>query len=112
MLSDEKIETTVPGIFPDALILQERQNIFGTSAFKEGLFEVQDAASQLIAPFLQVEPGMRVIDACAGAGGKTLHLAALMNNKGRMIALDVEQWKLDELQKRGAEPASATSKHD
>lgn len=99
-LRDEKIETIVPGIFPDALILQERQNIFSTHAFKEGLFEVQDAASQLIAPFLQVEPGMRVIDACAGAGGKTLHLAALMNNKGRMIALDVEQWKLDELQKR------------
>jgi 16S rRNA (cytosine967-C5)-methyltransferase len=42
-----------------------------------------------------------VIDACAGAGGKTLHLAALMQNKGRIIALDTEQWKLDELQKRG-----------
>jgi 16S rRNA (cytosine967-C5)-methyltransferase len=100
-LYDEKIETTAPGNFPDALILQERQNIFGTPAFKEGLFEVQDAASQLIAPYLAVEPGMRVIDACAGAGGKTLHLAALMHNKGRIIALDTEQWKLDELQKRG-----------
>jgi 16S rRNA (cytosine967-C5)-methyltransferase len=44
---------------------------------------------------------MRVVDACAGAGGKTLHLAALMKNKGRIIGMDVEQWKLDELQKRG-----------
>jgi 16S rRNA (cytosine967-C5)-methyltransferase len=54
----------------------------------------------LIAPFLKVDPGMRVIDACAGAGGKTLHLAALMKNKGRIIAMDVEGWKLEELQKR------------
>ena len=55
----------------------------------------------MIAPFLQVKPGMRVIDACAGAGGKTLHLAALMQNKGRIIALDTEGWKLEELKKRG-----------
>lgn len=89
----------VPG-YSDALILEHRQNIFGSPSFKSGLFEVQDAASQAIAPFLRVEPGMRVIDACAGAGGKSLHLAALMKNKGRIIAMDTEQWKLDELQKR------------
>jgi 16S rRNA (cytosine967-C5)-methyltransferase len=99
-LGAEEVETISIPDFPDALILKERQNIFGTESFKEGLFDVQDAASQLIAPFLRVEPGMRVIDACAGAGGKTLHLAALMNNKGRIIAMDVEQYKLDELQKR------------
>jgi 16S rRNA (cytosine967-C5)-methyltransferase len=99
-LSDEKIETLQSENFPDALVLKERQNIFNSPSFKEGLFEVQDAASQLIAPFLQIEPGMRVIDACAGAGGKTLHLASLMKNKGRIIGMDVEQWKLDELQKR------------
>jgi 16S rRNA (cytosine967-C5)-methyltransferase len=99
-LEEEQVETHSNNEFPDALILEERQNVFGTSAFKDGLFEVQDAASQIIAPFLQAEPGMRVIDACAGAGGKTLHLAALMKNKGRIIAMDVEQWKLDELQKR------------
>ena len=99
-LLDENVKTIVVDGFPDAIVLEERQNIFGTSAFKEGLFDVQDAASQLIAPFLTVEPGMRVIDACAGAGGKTLHLAALMKNKGRIISMDVEQYKLDELQKR------------
>jgi 16S rRNA (cytosine967-C5)-methyltransferase len=69
-------------------------------SFHEGRFEVQDAASQMVAPFVDVAPGMRVIDACAGAGGKSLHLAALMNNKGRLIALDVAGWKLDELRRR------------
>jgi 16S rRNA (cytosine967-C5)-methyltransferase len=82
------------------LVLEERQNVFGVPSFKEGLFEVQDAASQIIAYFLRVEPGLRVVDACAGAGGKTLHLAALMKNKGRIVAMDIEQWKLDELLKR------------
>ncbi|HXH02973.1 MAG TPA: class I SAM-dependent methyltransferase [Candidatus Competibacteraceae bacterium] len=85
---------------PDALRLTERRNVFQSAAFRQGLFEVQDAASQLVAPFLQVEPGQRVIDACAGAGGKTLHLAALMHNRGRIIALDLHHWKLQELRRR------------
>ena len=68
--------------------------------FKLGLFELQDAGSQAISEFLEVEPGMRVIDACAGGGGKTLHISALMQNKGRIISMDVTQWKLDELKKR------------
>ncbi len=99
-LKDENVKTFPHPDFQEALVLDERQNVFGTPSFKEGLFEVQDAASQLIAPYLKIEPGMRVIDACAGAGGKTLHLAALMKNKGRIIAMDVETWKLDELSKR------------
>jgi len=99
-LDDEEIATDAPPQFPDALLLAERQNIFTRQQFKDGLFEIQDAGSQLIAPFLKVEPGMRVIDACAGGGGKTLHLAALMQNKGRIIAMDTEGWKLDELKKR------------
>jgi 16S rRNA (cytosine967-C5)-methyltransferase len=90
---------TVMG-FSDALVLQKRQNVFKSVHFKEGSFEVMDAASQTIAPFLNVEPGMRIIDACAGGGGKTLHVAALSKNKGRIVALDPEQWKLDELTKR------------
>lgn len=83
-----------------ALEITSNAALFRTEAFKSGLFEQQDAGSQLIAPFLEVEPGMRVVDACAGAGGKTLHLAALMNNKGALIAMDVESWKLDDLKKR------------
>jgi 16S rRNA (cytosine967-C5)-methyltransferase len=94
------IITDAPGQYPDALILEKRQNIFTRQQFKDGFFEVQDAGSQLIAPFLNVKPGMRVVDACAGAGGKTLHLASLMQNKGRIIAMDTEEWKLLELKKR------------
>jgi 16S rRNA (cytosine967-C5)-methyltransferase len=97
---EEGIETASLEDLPHAIVLEERQNIFTTPAFKEGLFEVQDAGSQAISPFLRATPGLRVIDACAGAGGKTLHLAALMQNKGRIVAMDTEQWKLDELQKR------------
>ncbi len=102
------IETQTPAEYPDALLLEQRQNIFTRQAFKDGWFEVQDAASQKIAPFLQVDPGMRVIDACAGGGGKTLHLAALTENKGRIVALDTEAWKLEELKKR-ARRAGATN---
>jgi 16S rRNA (cytosine967-C5)-methyltransferase len=93
-----KSETSVE--FPDALLLKNWYNVFSLQQFKDGLFEMQDAGSQLIAPFLRIEPGMRVIDACAGTGGKTLHLAALLKNKGRLIAMDNEVWKLDELRKR------------
>jgi 16S rRNA (cytosine967-C5)-methyltransferase len=94
------IETDVLREAPDALVLGERQNIFTLQEFKDGLFEVQDAGSQRIAPFVDAKPGMRVIDACAGGGGKTLHLAALMQNKGRIVAMDTEDWKLEELKKR------------
>jgi len=82
--------------------LAERKNVFVTNAFKNGMFEVQDAASQFIAPMLEVAPGLRVVDACAGAGGKSLHVAALMKNKGKIIAMDIHEWKLGELKKRAA----------
>jgi len=85
---------------PDALMLTKRTDIFKSKAFFEGLFELQDASSQGVAPFLQVEPGMRVVDACAGNGGKTLHIANLMKNKGKILALDNADLKLDELMKR------------
>jgi 16S rRNA (cytosine967-C5)-methyltransferase len=84
----------------DGLILRERKNVFTTEAFKQGLFELQDGASQQVAPMLAIEPGHRVIDACAGAGGKTLHIAALLKNKGKVIAMDVHPRKLEELRKR------------
>ncbi len=99
-LAKEEIEADlVPGV-PDALVLAKRQNVFKSQSFFHGLFEVQDGGSQMIAPFLQVEPGMKVVDACAGAGGKALHLACLMKNQGNIVALDIHQWKLDELAKR------------
>ncbi len=87
---------------PDAVELKFPRNVFRTESFHKGLFEVQDAASQMVSEFLNVQPGMRVVDACAGSGGKTLHLAALMKNKGRIIALDIKEKKLAELKKRAA----------
>jgi len=69
---------------------------------ESGRFEIQDAASQQVAPFLQVEPGMRVVDACAGAGGKTLHLAALLEAKGDLLAMDIQDRKLETLRQRAA----------
>ncbi len=101
ILEEEKIpETSLISWSPDAVELKFQRNVFRTEAFHKGLFEVQDAASQMVSEFLNVEPGMRVVDACAGAGGKTLHIAALMKNKGRIIALDVKEKKLLELKKR------------
>ena len=99
-LRKEEVETEKIRDNPTALRLVERKNVFLTEAFKRGYFEVQDASSQLVAPYLEIKPGMRVIDTCAGAGGKTLHLAAMMENKGQIIALDIYAGKLAQLKKR------------
>ncbi|MNJ98419.1 Ribosomal RNA small subunit methyltransferase B [compost metagenome] len=85
---------------PHAVRLSERKNVHATKAFRDGLFEVQDAASQMVVPLLGVEPGHRVVDACAGAGGKSLHMASLMKNKGKIISMDIHEWKLKELKDR------------
>lgn len=99
-LSDLDIETeTIPGI-PYALQLKERANVFTTDAFQKGYYEVQDASSQRVAAILNPQPGERVVDACAGAGGKTLHIAALMDNKGQLISMDIYDKKLQELKRR------------
>ena len=103
VLEEEKIKDASLIVWsPDAVELKFPRNVFRTDAFHRGLFEVQDASSQMVSEYLNVSPGMRVIDACAGAGGKTLHLAALMKNKGRILALDVKDKKLQELKKRAA----------
>ncbi len=99
-LLDEGIVAEPIKGYINALKLNERANVFTTKSFKDGLFEVQDASSQLVSQFLEVKPGQRVVDTCAGAGGKTLHLAALMENKGQLIALDIYENKLKELKRR------------
>lgn len=100
-----KIKSTLS--LPAGLSLKERKNVFSTSAFKNGDFEMQDLGSQSIAPLLMVEPGHNVVDACAGSGGKTLHLAALMKNKGKIVAMDIIGQKLQDLKLR-AQRAGAT----
>jgi 16S rRNA (cytosine967-C5)-methyltransferase len=100
LLNEQGIETELISGYSDALRLVKRQNIQSLKEFKQGLIEIQDASSQLISPFLEVQEGMTVIDACAGAGGKSLHIAAMMHNKGQLISMDVEERKLKELQRR------------
>ncbi|WP_010182151.1 RsmB/NOP family class I SAM-dependent RNA methyltransferase [Aquimarina agarilytica] len=100
ILAEDGIVCEIIPNYPEALQLVERANVFSTEAFKNGLFEVQDASSQLVAHYLDVKPGMRIVDTCAGAGGKTLHLAALSENKGQIIAMDIYENKLKELKRR------------
>jgi len=88
--------------YPDALFLKTRKKLTALQAYKKGFFEIQDASSQLVAPFTGVKPGMTVIDACAGAGGKTLHLATLMKNTGKIYAYDIYASKIEELRKRAS----------
>lgn len=86
----------------EAVVLTRGFGLFRVPAFEQGWFEQQDAGSQRVALALDVRPGMRVLDACAGSGGKTLHLAALMQNRGRILALDPYEHKLTALRQRAA----------
>lgn len=99
-LNDAGIATYDHPVFPNALCLEGRPKLNNIAAFKQGWFEVQDAGSAEIGHFLNPTPGSTTIDACAGAGGKTLLLGALMDNQGTLIAMDVEGRKLGELKKR------------
>ena len=100
LLSEKEIEVEIVSDYNDALVLRKRQNISQLNEYKDGLFEIQDASSQLIAPFLDLKEGMTVVDACAGAGGKSLHIAAMMKDNGKVISMDVEDRKLTELKRR------------
>lgn len=87
---------------PDALEVAGGKELFSTVPFKAGLLEVQDISSQQVAPFLldSFKGSGLVVDACAGNGGKSLHLGTLMGNKGRIISMDIYPQKLDELKRR------------
>jgi 16S rRNA (cytosine967-C5)-methyltransferase len=82
------------------LTFEGRFSPFRTQAFARGEFEMQDEASQMIGELVAPPPGSTVVDACAGAGGKTLALAASLAGKGRVVALDVADAKLEELRRR------------
>jgi len=100
LLMDLDIGTNPIDGQPEALVLKDRANVFLTDAFQNGLFEVQGASSQLVAHYLDLAPGMRIVDSCAGAGGKSLHMASLMENKGQLIAMDIYESKLKQLKIR------------
>jgi 16S rRNA (cytosine967-C5)-methyltransferase len=85
---------------PWGLVLDGHANAFALRAFREGLFEIQDEGSQLVALACGARPGWTVVDACAGAGGKSLALAMEMRNKGSLHALDVDADRLEEARRR------------
>jgi len=74
-----------------------RQDLGGLPGYQEGWFQVQDEASQAVSLIVDPRPGERILDLCAGFGGKTTHLGMLMANTGRIIAVDQSSWKLHEL---------------
>lgn len=100
MLAAEQVPAEPTQWSPLALRLKRRAPMVQLQAWRTGLVEIQDEGSQLVALLTDVEPGQAVVDYCAGAGGKTLALAAAMQNKGRLVACDVAEWRVDKAQER------------
>ncbi|MDM7322880.1 MAG: RsmB/NOP family class I SAM-dependent RNA methyltransferase [Gammaproteobacteria bacterium] len=100
MLDELGLPTEPTPYAPHGLRRHDRRPLFNLPAFKDGLFELQDEASQLIGHLLDPKPGERVLDLCAGAGGKTLQLGALMQSKGQLWATDISAHRLDKLTPR------------
>ena len=94
------INTHILPDYPHALVFEKKQSLMSINEYRKGWFEVQDANSQKISPWLEAESGKYYIDACAGAGGKSLHLANLTKDSAKIVALDIYSAKLNELRKR------------
>ena len=94
-LAHEGWEATPTRLSPWGLRIDGRRPVTGGPAFQSGLIEIQDEGSQLVAAIVGAAPGMRVVDWCAGAGGKTLALAGMMQNRGQIVACDVSAPRLD-----------------
>ena len=99
-LSKHGIETTKTLVSPFGLNLSKRINVFSLLLFQDGWFEVQDEGSQLLPYLTDPKPNSKILDVCAGAGGKTLEFAALMKNRGEIFATDINRYRLKELRKR------------
>jgi len=100
LLVAEGIEAVSMKFSPLGLRVQGRRPVTSGKAFQDGKIEIQDEGSQLVAILVGAKPGMRVVDWCAGAAGKTLALAALMQNKGQIVACDVSAPRLEGAVKR------------
>ncbi|MFE8601120.1 RsmB/NOP family class I SAM-dependent RNA methyltransferase [Archangium violaceum] len=100
-LRSEGVETRPGTLSPLALhVVGPRPNLYGLDSLREGLFEVQDEGSQLLGLLVEARPGESVLDLCAGAGGKTLQLAAAMENRGKLLSYDPDAGRLDRLLQR------------
>lgn len=97
LLMSEGHETESVNESAVALKLKVRKSLSATNSFQAGLFEIQDLSSQKVAELLKPKPGEKIVDACAGGGGKTLHLASLSKNKAALVAMDIYQPKLTRL---------------
>jgi 16S rRNA (cytosine967-C5)-methyltransferase len=100
LLKSEGISCSEADISPTGIKIHQRTNLKELAIFRDGTIEVQDEGSQLIGYALSPEPGETVLDACAGAGGKTLHIANLMGDQGIILATDMDFIRLRELGKR------------
>lgn len=99
-LKEEGIEAEPTTLSPFGLKLERRVNTQALQSFKRGYFEMQDEGSQLLSMLVGAVPRAFVVDACAGGGGKTLHLGALMNDAGTLIAIDIDRRRLDNIRER------------
>ncbi|MEW6445550.1 MAG: RsmB/NOP family class I SAM-dependent RNA methyltransferase [Pseudomonadota bacterium] len=100
MLDELGLPSELTPYAPHGLRRHDRRPLFNLPAFKEGLFELQDEASQLVGHLVAPRAGERVLDLCAGAGGKTLQLGALMQSKGSLMATDISAHRLEKLTPR------------
>ncbi|MCE5241866.1 MAG: 16S rRNA (cytosine(967)-C(5))-methyltransferase RsmB [Syntrophobacteraceae bacterium] len=97
-LASQGLEAEGSSLLPCAVkAVGIRQDVTKWPIFSEGLVQVQDEASQLVAHLVSPEPGERVLDLCAGFGGKSTHLGILMGNAGEITAVDQSAWKLEQL---------------
>jgi 16S rRNA (cytosine967-C5)-methyltransferase len=95
------IQYSISKTIKNALCIKNAKvNLYSLESFKNGLFEIQDIASQSIGIIAGAKPEERWWDCCAGAGGKSLQLSSIMQNKGRVVASDIRKYKLDDLKKR------------
>lgn len=94
-LAEEGWEMQATPLSPWGLRIDGRRPVTTGAAFQSGLVEIQDEGSQVVAALTDARPGMRVVDWCAGAGGKTLALAAMMGNRGQIVACDVSASRLE-----------------
>jgi 16S rRNA (cytosine967-C5)-methyltransferase len=94
-LAAEGLDASPTPHSPWGLRIEGRRQVTTGPAFRAGLVEIQDEGSQLVAALVDARPGMRVVDLCAGAGGKTLALAMTMQNRGQLVACDVSAARLD-----------------
>lgn len=96
----DNYEVSPTKISPHGIIFHKKINFFQLPEFKEGLFEVQDEGSQLLADLMKLQPGQQVLDYCGGSGGKTLAFAPTLKEKGQIYVHDIRPYALQEARKR------------